>query len=54
MDLYAYVEEIHQNTSFVAAIDCFPSNRSRYRRLEARQAADVTSRRTRFFQTGPL
>ena len=28
MDLYAYVEEIHQNTSFVTATDCVPENSS--------------------------
>ena len=31
MDLYAYVEKIHQNASFVAATDCVPSNRSSHR-----------------------
>ena len=31
VDVYAYIEEIHKDTSFVAATDCVPSNRSSHR-----------------------
>ena len=30
MDIHAYVEEIHQNISFVAETDCFPSTHCSY------------------------